>query len=404
MITVYSGTPGAGKSYSAVKTIIDNLRLGRTIYTNVEGLDIPECKRMIQTVTGLDDYEIGTRLNFMSYHHVPEFWKHVKGGALIVLDELQKVFSNREWQTEKNKEFSSWASTHRHHGFDLIIITQSVERIDAAVRALVEWTYVFRKVNFFGSFVKNSFLCYSYAGDDCGGKPVCPPQRRVYDRRIFDCYNSYIAKDVKEVAYQKHANVLRHPIFYAIPLVTGLFIWQLSHSSLVTGHFLGVKKPAPISAPILQNKPMPSMLPPGIPLQAVSASVSEPKLAKVLANPLPVFPVEKTESKPEEPKQPDYTNYDYTRRECEKFMKTCAGESCVEGYQCSSGVKLTFLNKQFDEWLVMPPPAAHVRIVPVPVAPAPAPVEPDNLKSNSKPDETTAAGGTLDNGHRQISR
>lgn len=92
-----------------------------------------------------------------------------------VLDEIHKWFSNRDWNDPKNKQFGYWASTHRHYGYEVVLITQNIERVDAAVRSLLEWNYVYRKVNFLGSAVQRFYLCYSYGGDDTNGRGPWPP-------------------------------------------------------------------------------------------------------------------------------------------------------------------------------------------------------------------------------------
>ena len=242
MIIGFSGTPGSGKTYEAVQKILDNLVMGRTVFTNIDGLADPECLEMIKTCCGLSDLAITRQLHFLEDWQIPEFWMHIEPRCLVVLDEVQKVFSSREWQTSKNNQFASWASTHRHNGFDVVLITQAVERIDSAVRALLEWTYVFRKVNFFGSAVQKKYICYAYGGDDTSGPPL-KKSVRTYDGSVFLCYKSYVAKDVKELGVMQHVNVLKHPVFFAIPLVLFFTLYMLfSKSSIGTGDLFGSKQ------------------------------------------------------------------------------------------------------------------------------------------------------------------
>ncbi len=63
MIVADTGTPGSGKTYDAVKTIIDNLRRPRVVYTNIRGMDAPECIEMIKMLTGLSDCGIARLLH-----------------------------------------------------------------------------------------------------------------------------------------------------------------------------------------------------------------------------------------------------------------------------------------------------------------------------------------------------
>ena len=241
MIIGFAGTPGSGKSYEAVKKIVDNLRMGRVVFTNIDGMFDPECLEALKSVCDLSDLALQIQFHKIENEQLEEFWLHVQPGSLIVLDEVQKVFSSREWQTEKNKQFASWASTHRHQGFDLVLISQQMERIDAAVRGLLEWTYVFRKVNFFGGAVQRKYICYSYAGGDDEGQPLAK-NIRTYNPLIFLCYQSYTGKDVRELGIMKHVNVLKHPVFFAIPIVLVWTLWSFSHSSFATGDLFGVNK------------------------------------------------------------------------------------------------------------------------------------------------------------------
>ena len=242
MIIGFAGTPGSGKTYEAVKKILDNLQWGRVVYTNIDGIMDQECQEMIKCYCGLSDLALKKQLHRLEDWQVPEFWMHVEPKCLIVLDEVQKVFSSREWQTSKNNLFASWASTHRHNGFDLVLISQAVERVDSAVRALYEWTYVFRKVNFFGSAVQQKYICYSYGGDDTAGDPL-KKSIRTYDPSVFRCYKSYVSKDVKELGIMQHVNVLKHPVFFAIPVVLVFTLYMLfAKSSLGTGDLFGANR------------------------------------------------------------------------------------------------------------------------------------------------------------------
>jgi len=274
MIIGFAGTPGSGKTYEAVTKILKNLMMGRVVYTNIDGMSDPECQEMIKSYCGLSDLAIFRQLRFLEPDQLEKFWMHLEPGCLVVLDEIHKVFSSREWQSEKNKQFGYWASTHRHSGFDVVLITQSMERVDAAVRSLLEWTYVFRKVNFFGGAVQKKYLCYSYGGDDTSGKPL-QTGTRTYNPLVFLCYKSYVSKDVKELGFMQHVNILKHPVFLAIPVALAFTIYMVFFkSSLGTGDLFGTNK---VMATYEQNtKLMKTKEKPSVPLaKEQSAARSE---------------------------------------------------------------------------------------------------------------------------------
>lgn len=242
MIICVAGTPGAGKTYDITKKIMDNLRLGRVVYTNIDGFDDSAIRQAQKVYCGLDDWDYETRMIFLDKEKSRYFWRFCKPGSLIVIDEIHKYFNSRDWQSPENREFVDWASTHRHEGFDLIMITQALEKVDKQARSLVEWTYFYRKVNYFGALIKNKFQMFSYIGDDDRGKAFAQ-KIKSYDNKIFKCYKSYVTEDVKEQGFMKHVNVLRHPVFFVLPVLVVLCLYLIFFkSSIGTGDIFGAKR------------------------------------------------------------------------------------------------------------------------------------------------------------------
>lgn len=299
MIIGFVGTPGSGKTYEAVKKIIDNLKSthrrpdGRFVVTNIEGMDDPACQQYIKDQLDLTDSEFEARFRFLTPDESRNFFgtellhseqfgsverKICPSGCLIVLDEIHKLFNSRDWQSETNRKFSDWASTHRHEGYDLVMVTQDIEKVDKQCRSLIEWTYFFRKINFLGSAVTQKYLCYSYTGDDHKGKPLSKATR-TYDPAVFPCYKSYSTSDAKEVGFMKHVNILKHPVFFIIPVVIAFCIYMMSKSSLATGDLFGTKKklatiPAATSRPVSAPVSAPGVAPPAAAPAAASLPVN----------------------------------------------------------------------------------------------------------------------------------
>lgn len=241
MIFGFVGTPGSGKSYDAVRKVLDNLKKGKVVYTNIEGLEDDFCQEFIKLYTGLDDYQLARQLRHKSDQEMQYCYEFVENESLVVIDEVHKLFSNRSWQSQSNQKFADWASTHRHFGIDLVLITQDLEKVEKHVRSLIEWTYFYRKVNFFGSMVSNKYLRYAYSGDDHNGQPLSK-ETCSYHKKVFQCYKSYASADIKEQGIMQTVNVLRHPVFYAIPVVLLGVIWMGSKSSIGTGDIFGTSK------------------------------------------------------------------------------------------------------------------------------------------------------------------
>ena len=242
MIICFEGTPGSGKSYEAVKKIIDNLMLGRTVYTNIDGLDDPLCREHIKSFSGLSDYELETRLIHLPNWQALEFYKHVSDKSLVVLDEVHKLYNNRNWQKDINVCFADWSSTHRKSGNDVILVTQNLEKVDAQVRGLVEWTYRFKKLNMLGRLFRNGYKRQSYTEDDTSGKPM-DVKFYKYNSRFYPCYKSYTNDDIKELNIMEHTNLFKHPVFLILPIFLCLAIYLIFFkSSFATGDLFGSKK------------------------------------------------------------------------------------------------------------------------------------------------------------------
>ncbi len=250
MIRAHVGTPGGGKTYETVKVIIENLKRGRKVYTNVEGMDDPKKREMIKHLVGLGEGEIDDLLIFMAnpwdkirtdYPQVKVFWEFVEPGSMIVIDEVHKIWSSRTYASESNKAFADWCSTHRHYGHDMILITQSLEKLDGHVRSLVEWTYRYKKIGFMGSLVRNSYMEYAYSEDN--ERNYLSRKTKGYKKTIFHCYKSFAGKEIKEQKLAKTANIFRHPVFFALPLVLGIAVYMLFFkSSIAQGDLFGSKK------------------------------------------------------------------------------------------------------------------------------------------------------------------
>lgn len=237
MITAFVGVPGSGKSYEAVEKILQNIKLGRKVYTNIDGLQLPECKKAIAAYCDVRDFQLETCLNHLTEEQARAFWLHAEPGSLCVIDECHLHFSNRDWNTDKNRRFTEWASIHRHQGYDVVLITQDLEKIDKHARSLVEYVYLYSKVNFLGGAVKNTYICYTYHGDSHVGKPMATSKRQ-YNQKIFPCYKSYVADEVQEQSFMKKPNVLNHPVFYGLGLCLVLTGYLAYSSGIFSGNFL----------------------------------------------------------------------------------------------------------------------------------------------------------------------
>lgn len=146
MISLYSGTPGSGKSLHCARTIINWSRLGYPVVGNFP-VDLSKYKRADFTYCPnhemTPDYLI--RLSQEKVGSKPK-----EGSILLVIDECQLLFNAREWQQKGREQWLSFFTQHRKLGYDIILIAQFDRMVDRQIRSLIEYEFIHRKMSNFG--------------------------------------------------------------------------------------------------------------------------------------------------------------------------------------------------------------------------------------------------------------
>jgi zona occludens toxin (predicted ATPase) len=249
MIVFYVGTPGSGKTYEAMLVVIESLSKGRVVYTNIDGVfDIraqvhiaAQASKKANKDKPVTVDAVKNNLRKLSKENVCQFWKVAEKGSLVIIDETQKYFNAKDWKVNPyNRELSDWADEHRHDGYDVLLLTPSFGKVDSGVRSIAEWVYAFRKMNMFGSLLEKKYRIRIHYGDNADGAYETQ-DTRTYKKEIFACYKSYFADGTEEKKFVKGANLLKHPIFFIIPLAIIATVFFLSRSPLAHGDLLGAK-------------------------------------------------------------------------------------------------------------------------------------------------------------------
>ncbi len=169
MISLYSGTPGSGKSCHAAREIA--LRLQRkdsvvigNFYFNTKA--VKKCKGVYLYVPNhrLDPDKLLRFSRRLSKH----LGRRLREGEVkIYIDEAQLLFNSREYSSPDRRAWLSFFSQHRHYGYDVILLAQFDRMLDRQIRGLIEYEHVHRKVanaGLMGAFVGflfrgNLFVC-----------------------------------------------------------------------------------------------------------------------------------------------------------------------------------------------------------------------------------------------------
>jgi len=113
MMHLITGVPGSGKTLFAVTLIQRWIKEGRTVYADIEGLNIPGVLPS------------------------PKDWRETPEGSVVVYDEAQRAFPPEGNAGRSSREDIAAMETHRHTGHDLLFITQHPKLIHSHVRRLI---------------------------------------------------------------------------------------------------------------------------------------------------------------------------------------------------------------------------------------------------------------------------
>jgi hypothetical protein len=195
MIEVFEGRLGGGKSYSAVVRMVDVLRRGGVVCTNVEvvwdaikayiasnwGL-VVEDDQLIK----LDEKQIG-----LFHHHTPSGTPDMP--VLVVIDEAHLIFNARDYSTTDKlyRETLTFLTQSRKVATDVIFISQSALNIDKQFARLVQYIWRFRDLSKWkipGLGITYPFQQILVAQFDYDGHTMLNRQFIRKDPRIFALY------------------------------------------------------------------------------------------------------------------------------------------------------------------------------------------------------------------------
>lgn len=161
MLSMYTGTPGSGKSLHCAEVIYNALLRGRGVIANFDiNLDVfkqlPKRKtKKLGTFLYMDSFKMSPRF-FCEYalkNHKRNKKGHiVEGQTILVIDECQILFNARGWQAPDRVTWSTFFQQHRKYGYDVILITQFDRLIDRQIRCVIEYEVIHRNVSNYKTF------------------------------------------------------------------------------------------------------------------------------------------------------------------------------------------------------------------------------------------------------------
>ena len=236
-LQIVAGKPGSGKSYHTVTMLLQHLEdwasyerkedqpFDRVLYTNLP-LQVESINEYHTKKSG-EETDIGHYIKPIDENVRRQFIENagkfplavLPQNAMIVIDEVQKMFGSEMDTDSKNKQFQTafrnYISQHRHYGHDLIFITQHTDNISRQILAMAEKLYQVENMKHHGlpfpinipfsdlDVVKEAFGVKSQFYRVSVGK--YQGRRVKFDgettshlmlQDVFACYNSHTLSDV----------------------------------------------------------------------------------------------------------------------------------------------------------------------------------------------------------------
>ena len=245
LITLKTGVPGSGKSLTVVQELMAlRAKEARAEFResprNVFVHGIPELA-VLHSV--LPVYSCAVRGRDGGYSRSLEVeWDDIPSGALVIVDEAQHLFPVRGAGT-RIPGYVAWLNTHRHRGFDLVLITQHPTLIDSAVRKLAGKHQHYRRL--FGG-QRHMRYEWDYCSDRLGFKDATM-RPAEFPKRAKSAYLS------AEIHTKQKFGV---PIWVVVPvlaIIGGIFV--IPRAVLVMGGAMTGKGITPQSAQASASAP-----------------------------------------------------------------------------------------------------------------------------------------------------
>jgi len=218
MITLFSGTPGSGKSFHIASNIAHGAIFGKQYICNfpvdIENYSIRSIFRPFKSMKifqklprwlthqkiraqpiymDTSDITVPFLIKYAQEHHTAGR----EGQTIVVIDEAGIKFNCRAFRDCDRMPWLDFFSKHRHYGFDFILISQSDRQLDRQIRYCIEQEskhYKLANYNWFGKllsfiaggslFVVHNFW-YGFNGERNGVEVI------RFSRKVASIYDTH---------------------------------------------------------------------------------------------------------------------------------------------------------------------------------------------------------------------
>lgn len=194
MIFGHEGLPRSGKSLEAMQHVVDALRHGRHIVTNVHGIN----KRAIADYTGIPVHSIELLITCLE---APEgldedgqlawykkaFWNHRINDSLWIWDEINQFFPpDRQPLTA---DWAKFVTEHGHLGIDVLIMGQDLTELHKTWRNRLQRYTRFTKMDMMGK--EDHYHWATLTNVSRGRFKQTAQGKKPYNKDFFGFYKSH---------------------------------------------------------------------------------------------------------------------------------------------------------------------------------------------------------------------
>jgi hypothetical protein len=191
-LTLITGTPGAGKTLSALEWLCKEMKVDATGSAEQVESDITFQSSAHVVVVGVE----GIREDLFQVETDPYGWQDYPDGTIFLIDEAWKWFGSHNQDVKKDPRVLSLAE-HRHRGMKFVLTSQYPMQLIPHVRALVdEHIHVRRK---FGSEVtiRTSWPHLQESPNNPSAQQSGQAKTWKYPQALFSLYKSATVHNIK---------------------------------------------------------------------------------------------------------------------------------------------------------------------------------------------------------------
>jgi zona occludens toxin len=245
---IIHGDPGSYKTSTLISDyLVPAIKQGRHVVTNIRGVkavediadiygfELPDTAQ----ITLVDFNEAGFERMARFFHWVPE-------GALILMDEGQRVYPTRlrdfkgydltnPTDDKRPRTVEDAFDSHRHMNWDIYISTPNINKIHKEIRAVAEFGYRHKNMATVFSFMKGRYKRVTHIAENSGaaiGHAISAGLRKI-DKRAFDVYQSTATGQTKDSAAA--FSFFKQPKVLLVLCIIGYSVWNMGSTVYSAG-------------------------------------------------------------------------------------------------------------------------------------------------------------------------